>query len=45
VECRAYKDFAGVQPGSAVFTVDKPAYLTTNLVEVGSILCYIAGEI
>lgn len=40
VECRAYKDVAGVEPGSAPFTLASPAFLTTNLVEVGSILCY-----
>jgi hypothetical protein len=41
IECRAYKDFAGVLPGSAAFTVSKPALISTNLATVGSILCYI----
>ena len=41
VECRAYKDVAGTVPGSAPFTAKKPAYLSTNLGEVGSVLCYI----
>jgi hypothetical protein len=44
VECRAYKDADGVQPGSAPFNATSPAYLSTNLVTVGSILCYIVGE-
>lgn len=41
VECRAYKDQDGVVPGSAPFTNARPAELSTNLVAVGSILCYI----
>lgn len=44
VECRAYKDAAGVVPGSAPFTAKTPAELSTNLVEVGSVLCYIVTE-
>lgn len=38
---QAYKDKAGVIPGSAPFTYTSPAYLSTNLVEVDSVLCYI----
>jgi len=43
IECRAYKDAAGVVPGSAPFTVDSPALLSTpgNPVVVNSILCYV----
>lgn len=41
VECRAYKDFAGTQPGSAPFNVSRPAYISTNLATISSILCYI----
>ncbi|PMD43302.1 hypothetical protein L207DRAFT_631420 [Hyaloscypha variabilis F] len=41
VECRAYKDAEGMLPGSAAFTVGKPALLSTNLVDVGSMICYI----
>ncbi|CAK4031880.1 Hypothetical predicted protein [Lecanosticta acicola] len=44
VECRAYKDEAGVIPGSAPFTNKQPAELGTNLVEIGSVLCYIRTE-
>lgn len=44
VECRAYKDMDGVVPGSAKFNVDTPAELTTNLVEIGSVLCYVVTE-
>jgi hypothetical protein len=41
IECRAYKDAAGVVPGSAPFTKANPALLSTTRVEVGSILCYV----
>ncbi len=41
IECRAYKDFAGVEPGSAPFNVSSPALISTNLATIGSILCYI----
>ncbi|TVY31388.1 hypothetical protein LOCC1_G008685, partial [Lachnellula occidentalis] len=41
VECRAYKDAEGVQPGSAVFNATEKALLSTNLVDVSSVLCYV----
>ncbi|KAI9692438.1 MAG: hypothetical protein M1822_006669 [Bathelium mastoideum] len=41
VECRAYKDEAGVQPGSAPFTLAQEALLSTNLGSVSSVLCYL----
>lgn len=41
IECRAYQDFAGTQPGSAPFNVTQPAYLSTNLATVSTILCYV----
>ncbi|KAE9374420.1 hypothetical protein N431DRAFT_455183 [Stipitochalara longipes BDJ] len=41
VECRAYKDLEGMQPGSVAFNVKIPALLSTNLVDIGSIICYI----
>ena len=41
IECRAYKDTAGVVPGSATFTVHKPALISTNLATIGSVLCYV----
>src|SRR6266536_3507481 len=31
VECRAYKDFEGQEPGSAPFSVKSPAQISTNL--------------
>jgi hypothetical protein len=40
IECRAFQNFAGTQPGSAPFTVAQPAYLSTNLATVSTILCY-----
>ncbi|KAK4616127.1 Ecp59-1 [Fulvia fulva] len=44
IECRAYKDAAGVVPGSKAFHVNEPAVLSTNVVEVGSVLCYVRTE-
>jgi hypothetical protein len=44
IECRAYQDFAGTQPGSAPFNVTQPAYLSTNLVTISTILCYVVEE-
>ncbi|KAF2164482.1 hypothetical protein M409DRAFT_25360 [Zasmidium cellare ATCC 36951] len=44
VECRAYKDDAGVVPGSAPFNAKTPAELSTNLVTVASVLCYVVTE-
>jgi hypothetical protein len=40
VECRGYKDFEGLVPGSAPFSVAKPADVSTNLGMVASLLCY-----
>ncbi|KAF2196691.1 hypothetical protein GQ43DRAFT_484739 [Delitschia confertaspora ATCC 74209] len=37
--CRAYKDAAGTQPGSAQFTFDTPALISTNPVQEASIKC------
>lgn len=44
VECRAFKDAEGVVPGSAPFNYKTPAELSTNLVEVGSVLCYVVTD-
>lgn len=41
VECRGFKDAAGVQPGSLPFNVTIPAEISTNLGTISSILCYI----
>ncbi len=43
IECRGYKDFAGVEPGSAPFNVSSPALISTNLATISSILCYIVA--
>ena len=40
VECRMYKDTTGLTPGSLPFSGDTVAYISTNTVTVGSILCY-----
>jgi hypothetical protein len=40
IECRAYKDAAGTQPGSAAFTGSETAVVSTNTVTIGGILCY-----
>lgn len=44
VECRAYKDESGQIPGSAPFNHKSPAYLSTNPVEIGSVLCYVVTD-
>jgi hypothetical protein len=44
VECRAYKDFEGQEPGSAPFSIKSPAEISTNLATVSSILCYIVEQ-
>jgi len=41
VECRAFKDAAGVVPGSAAFTKADFAFLSTNVVSIESVLCYV----
>jgi hypothetical protein len=40
VECRMYKDNLGLEPGSLPFRVDVKAYIATNTVSIGSLLCY-----
>ncbi|KAK5137742.1 hypothetical protein LTR08_007313 [Meristemomyces frigidus] len=42
VECRAFKDAAGLIPASLPFDLYHSAALSTNLVEVASVLCYAA---
>jgi hypothetical protein len=44
IECRAYRDFAGTQPGSAPFNVTEYARLSTNLATVSTFLCYVVEE-
>jgi hypothetical protein len=41
IECRGYKDFTGVVPGSAPFNVTNPALVSTNLATISSFLCYV----
>jgi hypothetical protein len=41
IECRTYKDAEGFAIGSAPFTVKNPARLSTNVVDVTSVLCYV----
>ncbi|KAL9063438.1 MAG: hypothetical protein Q9157_008249 [Trypethelium eluteriae] len=41
IECRAYRDTAGVETGSAPFTLAQEALLSTNLASVSSVLCYV----
>ncbi|TVY57289.1 hypothetical protein LCER1_G004203, partial [Lachnellula cervina] len=43
VQCRAYKDAEGVVPGSAPFNSTAPALLSTNIVSVSSVLCYVVA--
>lgn len=41
--CRAYRDAAGQQPGSAVFTFSNPALIGTNPRQIASIRCDVNG--
>ncbi|KAM0428190.1 hypothetical protein ACHAPT_007091 [Fusarium lateritium] len=41
VTCQMYKDEGGLDPGSAEFTINKPALLSTNTVQFGWVLCYV----
>jgi hypothetical protein len=41
IECRAYKDTAGVIPGSAPFNLTSPALISTNLATISTLLCYV----
>ncbi|KXL47485.1 hypothetical protein M433DRAFT_3277 [Acidomyces richmondensis BFW] len=41
VECRAFKDQAGVVPGSLPFTFSQLVQLSTDAVRIQSVLCYI----
>jgi hypothetical protein len=38
----AYRDAAGIQPGSAIFNTTAPALIATNPVQEGSIKCWAA---
>jgi len=42
VNCMAYRDAAGTQPGSAIFNTTAPALIATNPVQEGSIKCWAA---
>jgi hypothetical protein len=44
VECHAYKDAEGLVPGSLAFNSTKPALLSTNIVSIGSVLCYVVEK-
>ncbi|KAM5353735.1 hypothetical protein ACJ41O_000385 [Fusarium nematophilum] len=41
VTCQMYKDVYGIRPGSAEFTKDEPALISTNPVDFGWVLCYV----
>ena len=41
IECSAFKDDAGVIPASNPFALAQAALISTNLVEIGSVLCYV----
>ncbi len=45
VQCQAFKDAAGTQLGSALFSYASPALIATNPVEEGSIRCVIAPTV
>lgn len=47
MECRAFRDEAGVVPISRAFNVETPGVLVhdlSGLVEVGGVLCYVRGD-
>ncbi|KAM0213584.1 hypothetical protein ACHAQD_009237 [Fusarium lateritium] len=39
ITCQMYKDEYGTQPGSAEFTTKKDAFISTNTVSLGWVLC------
>ncbi|KAH7399444.1 hypothetical protein BKA66DRAFT_565520 [Pyrenochaeta sp. MPI-SDFR-AT-0127] len=41
IQCQAFLDTEGTQPGSAVFTFDEPALIGTNPIQEQSVLCTI----
>lgn len=45
VKCQAYKDAEGKEKGSAEFTADKPAIISTNPVQEAAILCVGSGAV
>ncbi|CAO2656831.1 Nn.00g056340.m01.CDS01 [Neocucurbitaria sp. VM-36] len=44
IQCQAFRDADGTQPGSAVFTFDSPALIGTNPIQEKSILCTIPSS-
>lgn len=44
VVCQGYKDAAGTEIGSSQFSVGSEADVSTNLSQVGSLLCWIPGQ-
>ncbi|KAF1840042.1 uncharacterized protein K460DRAFT_372021 [Cucurbitaria berberidis CBS 394.84] len=43
IQCQAFRDTEGAQPGSAVFTFDEPALIATNPIQEKSIICTISS--
>lgn len=44
IQCQAFRDTAGTQPGSAVFTYDHPALIATNPIHEKSIWCSVTTK-
>jgi hypothetical protein len=44
IVCQMYKDQYGTLPGSAEFTVENPAVISTNSVDLGWILCRVKAS-
>jgi hypothetical protein len=44
IESRDYKDFGGVELGSAAFNVTNLVLISTNIASINSVLCYIVPE-
>jgi hypothetical protein len=44
ITCQAFKDAEGKEPGSAPFTVESPALISTNPVQEAAIRCNVDGD-
>jgi hypothetical protein len=45
IQCRGYRHIAGTQPVQKTFTVKRSTVSSRGTMEVGSLLCYVAGEL
>jgi hypothetical protein len=45
IQCRGYTDTVGTQPVGEALPAERPTVLSIKTVRVGSLLCYVAGEL